>query len=146
MGPYTSPGTNCNFPTEQISLTGLNGLLCILPSMHPSQNDNLAVFEVFIPFTNCLLIVSWRRCPPKCPNLWCHKSRSQPCSDTIDACSEDTASQSSWYNLSTNEPVPQTLPALLYIQYLSLLNLTDLPLDAAALTENKLKVSFGTYN
>ena len=78
--------------------------------------------------------------------VWCHKSRSRPCSDTTVASSEDTGSQSSWYNLSTNEPVPQTFPALLYIQHLSSLNLTDLPLDAAALTENKLQASFGTYN
>ena len=75
MGPQTSLWTSCSFSVEP---TSLNCFRCILPSMHPSQNDNFAVFETFIPFTSCLLIASWRHCLPRCPNLWCHRSMSRP--------------------------------------------------------------------
>ena len=136
MGPHTSPCTNCNFSVEHISPTGLTGFLYILPSMHPSQNNNLAVFEACIHSLHQLLADSLLEMVLS-SFLIPGASRSHPCSDTTDACSEDTTSQSSWYNLSTNEPVP--------LQHLPLLNLTDFFLDAAALTETKSQACFGTY-
>ena len=87
IGPSASLCINSSFSAEQIFPTGLNGLLCILPSMHPTQKDNFSDFKISMPFIRFLLTIS------------------------------------------------QMFPVLLYIQHLVSLNLTNLPLDAAALAE-----------
>ena len=50
------------------------------------------------------------------------------------------------YNLLATDPIPRSLPLASLIQNLSPQNFTILPFAMTAQTENRLEVSFGTYN
>ena len=51
IGPHMLLWTHCNFLTDRIFPTDLNGFLDIFPSTHFSQKDILVDLGMFTPFT-----------------------------------------------------------------------------------------------
>ena len=138
IGPQTSLWMSSIFVVECVSWLDLNDLLCIFPSIHPSQKDSLEDLGIFISEVNSLSTSSFRCCSSKWPRRWCHRSIWLPCSNANDMCSAGRGLQSNRYSLSLSDPIPHNFHFSFLIQHLVRLNFAKFPLTAAALTENKL--------